>query len=141
MFMKNSDGLLCALLVGEYRNDRRVVREVFRRSGWELHEVGDGREALERARQDRVHVVIAESTGWEDLLAELHRLPQPPQLVVTSRTADDYLWAAVLNHGGFDVLPQPLDGEELERVVAAAGRQALSAPMTLSASAAGSPLV
>jgi len=122
--MKNSEEYVCALLLGEYRNDRGMVREVFCQSGWKLCEVGDAGEALECARRNRVHVVIAEGAGWERLLDDLRQLPQPPQLVVTSRTADDYLWSEVLNHGGFDVLPQPFDREELQRVVAAAGRSA-----------------
>jgi len=53
---------------------------------------------------------------------DLRDLPDPPQLVVTSRTADDYLWSEVLNCGGYDVLPRPLNRDEVERVVAAAGR-------------------
>ena len=57
------------------------------------------------------------------MLRDLRRLAQPPQLIVTSRTADDYLWAEVLNIGGYDVLPQPLERDEVERVVAAARRQ------------------
>jgi len=122
--MKNSEGFVCALLLGEYEDDRGVVRDVFRKSGWKLREVGNAGEAVEYARRNRVHVVIAEKTDWQRLLDDLRQFPDPPQLVVTSRTADDYLWSEVLNHGGFDVLPQPFDREELERVVAAAGRYA-----------------
>jgi hypothetical protein len=73
-----------------------------------------------------VQVVISENpgagAGWQRLLDDLRGLPEPPQLVVTSRMADDYLWAEVLNRGGYDVLPQPLDRDEVERVLAAAGR-------------------
>jgi DNA-binding response OmpR family regulator len=74
-----------------------------------------------------VQVVIAESElpnwSWKKVLNDLRRLAEPPQLIVTSRTADDYLWAEVLNIGGYDVLPQPLERDEVERVVAAARRQ------------------
>ena len=131
--MNHSEGVLCALLLGEYPGDRKLVRDVFRRSGWDLQEVRSRRDALNRARRCRVQVVIAESAGWQDLLDDLRQLPDVPRLIVTSRTADDYLWAAVLNHGGFDVLPQPFDREELQRVVAAAGRCAYTQPMVLAA--------
>ena len=74
-----------------------------------------------------VQVVIAESRlpdgDWKNVLLELDRLPSPPNLIVASRTADDRLWAEVLNIGGYDVLAQPFEAEELRRVVAAAGRQ------------------
>jgi DNA-binding response OmpR family regulator len=56
------------------------------------------------------------------VLQDLRKLPVPPQLVVTSRLADDHLWAEVLNIGGFDVLARPLDRDEVERVVASASR-------------------
>ncbi len=125
--MNNSDGFVRAVLLADSISDRRIVRDVFRKSGWELHEVADGREALQCAVREKAHVVIAEGTGWEALLDDLRQLHAPPQLVVTSRTADDHLWAAVLNHGGFDVLPQPFDRDELRRVVASAGRHSTSA--------------
>jgi DNA-binding response OmpR family regulator len=44
-------------------------------------------------------------------------------LVVTSRMADEALWAEVLNMGGYDVLAQPLDTEEVTRVIGAALRR------------------
>ena len=131
--MNSTDGVLCALLLGDYSADRRLVRDVFRRSGWELQEARNRGDAINRAREGGVQVVIAESIGWQDLLNDLRQLPGAPQLIVTSHTADDHLWAAVLNHGGFDVLPQPFDREELQRVVAAAGRQASAEPAAYAA--------
>jgi DNA-binding response OmpR family regulator len=67
-------------------------------------------------------VVICERSlsdgDWKDLL------DKTPRLIVTSRVADEALWAEVLNLGGYDVLAQPFDEFEVRRVVAlAAGRQ------------------
>jgi DNA-binding NtrC family response regulator len=115
-----------ALLVGEYDNDRGLVREVFRNFGWRLFEQRDCRRTLGWLRRNPVQVVIAEcpsaGVGWQNLLEDLRDLPEPPQLVVASRTADDFLWSEVLNRGGYDVLPRPLNRDEVQRVVAAAGR-------------------
>jgi hypothetical protein len=36
---------------------------------------------------------------------------------VTSRLADERLWSEVLNLGGYDVLPQPLDRNEALRTI------------------------
>jgi FixJ family two-component response regulator len=36
---------------------------------------------------------------------------------VTSRLADEYLWAEVLNLGGYDVLAKPLDKQEVSRTL------------------------
>jgi DNA-binding response OmpR family regulator len=115
-----------ALLVGEYETDRILMRELFREFGWRLFEANDRRRAMDCLNRNPVHVVITESNlprwNWRRALSDLRRLNQPPQLIVTSRTADDYLWAEVLNIGGFDVLAQPLEREEVERVISAARR-------------------
>lgn len=59
---------------------------------------------------------------WKMALADLQRMACPPQLVVTSRLADDSLWAEVLNSGGYDLLAEPFDRSEVERVIASARR-------------------
>jgi DNA-binding response OmpR family regulator len=115
-----------ALLVGEYEQDRTLLRDLFREFGWRLFEARDRRCGMECLAQNPVQVVITESDlprwHWRRVLRDLSRLHHPPQLIVTSRTADDYLWAEVLNIGGFDVLAQPLRREEVERVISSARR-------------------
>ncbi len=118
---------LSALLVGEFETDRLLVHDVFRKFGWRLFEARDRRRAMRCLERHPVHVVIAGTDvpnwNWRKVLSDLRRLLPPPQLIVTSRTADECLWAEVLNIGGYDVLAQPLAREEIERVVAAARRQ------------------
>ncbi len=120
------DTSVSVLLVGEYKNDRLLVHEIFRELGWRLLEARDGRQAAGHLEKNPVQVVIAESDvpdwNWKTALRDLRRLVPPPQLIVASRTADDHLWAEVLNVGGYDVLPQPFQRDEVERVVAAAHR-------------------
>jgi hypothetical protein len=41
---------------------------------------------------------------------------------VASRADDDFLWAEIVNFGGYDVLPHPFERDELKRVVASAHR-------------------
>jgi|SRR5581483_5156085 len=115
-----------ALLIGEYATERLLVHEIFRKCGWRLFEARDRKHALQSLENNPIQVVITESDlpkwDWRKVLKDLHRFDFPPQLVVTSRTADEHLWAEVLNIGAYDVLAQPLDREEVERVVAAASR-------------------
>jgi DNA-binding response OmpR family regulator len=47
-------------------------------------------------------------------------LPNPPLLIVTSRLADERLWAEALNLGAYDVLAKPFDKREVIRTVTAA---------------------
>jgi DNA-binding response OmpR family regulator len=120
------EGFVSALLVGEYENDRMLVHDVFRRAGWRLFEARDRRRALECLDRHPVQVVVAETEtprwSWKRILNDLRQRTHPPQLVVASRTADDSLWAEVLNIGGYDVLARPFRADELERVVASARR-------------------
>ena len=58
--------------------------------------------------------------SWRDVLYSTADSAQKPVVVVTSSCADEHLWAEVLNLGGFDVLAQPFDPQELRHVVLSA---------------------
>ena len=122
-----SESFVTALAVGEFASDRELLHDIFSASGWNLLVAQDRRHAMQLLERNSIQVVLAESQlpnwSWKKVLNDLRRLATPPQLVVASRTADDYLWSEVLNIGGYDVLPQPLEREETERVIAAASRQ------------------
>jgi DNA-binding response OmpR family regulator len=74
-----------------------------------------------------VPVILCESElpdgSWKDLSAAASGLENPPLMVVTSRLADEYLWAEVLNLGGYDVLAQPFNAIEVVRVIGMACRR------------------
>lgn len=137
-----------ALLVGAYERDRQLVHEIFRAFGWRLFEAQDRGRALQCLDRQPIHVVIAETDvpdwNWKRVLHDLRGLEQPPQLIVTSRNADDRLWAEALNVGAYDVLSQPFERNEVERAIESARRHFEVRPMgagrqgssTLAASAA-----
>lgn len=129
-----------ALLVGEYETDRSLVLEVFKKFGWKLLEARDRRHAMQHLVGHPVQVVIVKTDvpdwSWRRVLSDLRSLANPPQLIVTSRTADDSLWAEVLNVGGYDVMAQPFERYEVERVVASACRHFDYQPMPMVASPA-----
>jgi DNA-binding response OmpR family regulator len=50
---------------------------------------------------------------WRGMLDEVAAMPKPPSLIVSSRLADERLWAEVLNLGGYDVLLTPFDENEV----------------------------
>lgn len=116
-----------ALLVGEYGPDRLLLHDVFRAHGWRLLEARDRRRAMRLLACHPVQVVIARegerAWTWQRVLRDLRALRQQTQLVVAAPSADDRLWAEVLNCGGFDILIQPFVREEAERVIAAARRK------------------
>lgn len=122
-----SERRVTAVTVSPNANERAFLRDIFREAQWTLHEVSCFREALLLLRRRPVDLIITERDledgSWRDVLDVLKGIPACPALIVTSRFADEYLWAEVLNEGGFDVLAQPFDREEVVRVISAATRR------------------
>jgi len=86
-----------------------------------MFQVRDLASALALLRQHEIAVVICERDlqqgTWSDVLEHLNALPKAPSLIVTSRLADERLWAEALNLGAWDVLVKPFDRLELIRSV------------------------
>lgn len=76
---------------------------------------------LALVKRDRIPVILCDEEmgpdGWKELLDRFGLLSRPPCLIVTSRLADDYLWAEALNLGAYDVLARPFDRVEVVRTV------------------------
>jgi len=68
-----------------------------------------------------VFLVICEReatpASWIEWLEYMESVPSHPFWIVTSRLADERLWAEVLNLGGWDVLAKPFDDREVLRTV------------------------
>jgi DNA-binding response OmpR family regulator len=68
-----------------------------------------------------IAIVVCESEllpgTWREVLEHLLLLPDPPLLIVTSRLADERLWAEALNLGAYDVLAKPFNTSEVIRVL------------------------
>jgi DNA-binding response OmpR family regulator len=81
---------------------------------------------LAALRKRQFEVVVCERDlppgSWKDVIDQVSILPDPPSLIVTSRLADERLWAEALNLGAYDVLAKPFDRTEAIRVVSAAWR-------------------
>jgi DNA-binding response OmpR family regulator len=109
------------LLVSPLDDDHRFLTQILRHSKWKYYVVRSRAEALTFLRDNAVPVLICEADlidgTWRDLLDETARMEHAPLLIVTSRLADDALWAEVLNLGGYNVLAQPFDSREVFRVV------------------------
>jgi DNA-binding NtrC family response regulator len=55
--------------------------------------------------------------AWREMLELSAVLPHPPLVIVTSRLADERLWAEALNLGAYDVLVKPFDTNEAIRIL------------------------
>jgi DNA-binding NtrC family response regulator len=140
----NPHEAVTVLLVSSDPDDRVSFRSIFGLSNWRLCEAATCGEAVRLAAWTQIPVVVCEQSlpdgDWDILLERLAALPLRPNVVVTSRLADDRLWADVLSLGGYDVLAQPLDASEVLRVAFLAwqewsGRRETGAPAKTTASA------
>jgi len=88
--------------------------------------------AFARIASSKVSVVICDAVlpdgTWKDVIEFMWRVESSSVLIVTSELADEYLWAEVLNLGGYDVLAQPFDRAEVTRVVTSALGRLLVSP-------------
>ena len=115
------------LLVSARTEDHDVLRGIFRGTRWELQGASTARGGLEMVRRHHreIAVVICEQSlpdgDWKLLLAEMDKTAVRSSLVVSSRLADERLWAEVLNLGAFDLLlGAPFEPEEVLRVTESA---------------------
>jgi DNA-binding NtrC family response regulator len=112
------------LVVSPLLEDRVTLSQMLAGLGLNVHVARNVRESLNHLSSQQTAAVISEDVlpdgDWKNMLDGLARLSAKTNLVVTSRLADDALWAEVLNLGGYDVLAKPLDTDEVRRIVASA---------------------
>jgi DNA-binding NtrC family response regulator len=112
--------VITILSVSPHEEDHASLQGLFGHSSWRVLSAPNlmtGRDLLQRG----VSVVVCERDleegNWIDLLRHVQVMVQPPTMIVTSRLADDRLWAEALNLGVYDVLAKPFDRTELLRSV------------------------
>jgi DNA-binding response OmpR family regulator len=118
---------IAEVLVAGDQNIHAALDRILRHENCRLRHVTTCREAIAFAHENETPVLICERKlpdgDWTTVLTELEGSRKRPNLIVTSRLPDDALWAEVLNRGGYDVLSQPFDREEVFRVIDSAWRR------------------
>ncbi|MGO9255725.1 MAG: response regulator [Bryobacteraceae bacterium] len=122
--LKKSPGIEAAsnvvLSVSPNHEDCVSLERIFK-SGWTVIASATVASALSVLREMTIPIVVCDSDlapgTWGEMLDHISLLPDPPLLIVSSRLADDRLWAEALNLGAWDVLAKPFDTEEASRIV------------------------
>src|SRR4051794_21342622 len=108
------------LFVSPVRQDQAAFRRIVSR-GHSAIPAASCRQAVKRLGRDRVGVVLCDQDlpdgSWLNILDHIAASEDPPLLIVTSRLADERLWAEVLNLGGFDVIAKPFHASEVLHVL------------------------
>jgi len=114
------------LVVGAEDQDHRHLQSILN-GECDMYVAAGRHDANTAIRRHRPVVVICDDAladgDWRDLLADLTRNEGSPPLIVSSRCADDRLWAEVLNLGGYDLIEKPFTPMEVRRVVNMAARR------------------
>lgn len=116
--------LITVLNLDPLEADHASLIDISARSEWTLASTPTVESALESLRVNLIPILFCNSDLrpglWQEMLDRMLSLPDPPFLVVTSRLADDRLWAEALNLGAYDVLAKPFDKTEVNRIVRSA---------------------
>ena len=78
---------------------------------------------------------------WKDVLSLTCELAASPAVIVTHQFADDRFWAEVLSLGCYDMLAQPFDAGEVQRILTLACGQAPARRMACGVLAAAKVLL
>jgi DNA-binding response OmpR family regulator len=114
------------LLVSPHADDRSALQQILQHGAWFISLCATVSDALPLIRSLSPPLVICEREladgNWKTVLDACGACTHPPLVLVTSRHADETLWAEVLNLGGYDVLLKPFDRREVTRVIGMAWR-------------------
>jgi len=112
-------GLNIVLSVSSHHEDGACLERILK-SGWTVIASSVVDTALSVLQLIPIPIVIYDCDGplgaWTEMLDQISLLPDPPLFIVTSRLADERLWAEALNLGAWDVLAKPFDADEVMRI-------------------------
>ena len=117
-----SEGVV--LVVTSLKEDHAFLEHLFSTRSWRFDSVSTVRDGIRYLRHHSPGLLICderlEDGDWKAILGAVMKVACPPRMIVTSRLADERLWAEVLNLGGYDLLAKPFDVSEVGRVVGTA---------------------
>lgn len=122
-------GTITVLSLSPAENDHAVLEQTFRECTLTLYP--NCRLTLQRSRslastvaalrEQPIPIVLCDMDedpeAWQEILRATRDFAAPPSVIVTSRNADDRLWAEMLNAGAFDLLSKPFDQSNVIRIL------------------------
>jgi DNA-binding NtrC family response regulator len=121
------NGMVPVLSISSSHEDHELLDMILNGSeaNWDVVRTDTLPSALSLLRDRWFPIVICERDleggAWQTVLEE-RGVMAPASVIVTSRFADERLWAEALNLGAYDVLAKPFDRHEVYRVVDSAWR-------------------
>jgi DNA-binding NtrC family response regulator len=111
--------IISVLLVSPFLDDQESLEQFLRPPKWSIYRASRFKSAMAVLELERPALVLCErdlgQETWKDVLAQTMLMLHSPLIIVTSRLADEHLWAEALNLGAYDVLAKPFDATEVTR--------------------------
>jgi two-component system, NtrC family, response regulator AtoC len=109
------------LVVDDETNLRRVLSAQLARDGYDVHEAGDGEEAVAFLKEHHIDLVITDlkmpkASGMDVLRAALRDDPSRPVIMLTAFATIENAVEA-LKTGAFDFITKPFDQNEVRQIV------------------------
>jgi DNA-binding NtrC family response regulator len=125
------------LFISPNSNHAETISRMMEAASVECEHVSNYRDARSRLARNAYGAVLTEADlpdgNWKDIVRLALDLPAQPAVVVTRPGADDRFWGEVLNLGCYDLLVQPFDAREVQRILLLACGQS-SVKLTAAAS-------
>jgi len=119
------------LCISGHRDDVRKLSQMLRGLPLALEHVETVAQARARLSLSDYDVVLTESAfpggNWLDVLHLVREIPREVRVIVTDPHADARFWAEALNLGAYDLVAQPFDEHEVQRILYNACTRAVSA--------------
>ncbi|MBK8258722.1 MAG: sigma-54-dependent Fis family transcriptional regulator [Polyangiaceae bacterium] len=109
------------LVVDDEANLRRVLSAQLARDGYDVHEAGDGEEAIAFLKEHHIDLVITDlkmpkASGMDVLRAALRDDPSRPVIMLTAFATIENAVEA-LKTGAFDFITKPFDQNEVRQIL------------------------
>jgi DNA-binding response OmpR family regulator len=112
------------LSISPISDDYDVLSGMLEDQSWQLFPATTCQDAIARLGRTRISVILCEHSlpdgTWKDVLDHVSGAGIEAPIIVTSRLADEHLWAEVLNLGGYDVLAKPFSEREVRHAITSA---------------------
>jgi AmiR/NasT family two-component response regulator len=99
--------------------DRSVVSQICERHHWNVFFVSERQDAARLLGRVEPQVMLFDreiTEDWRPAMTVFGRTSRAC-IILVSKVIDDGLWTEVVRHGGYEVLPKPLDAEDVLRAV------------------------
>jgi DNA-binding response OmpR family regulator len=117
---------ICVLALIPSDHDHETLHRMLPQQNWNVNRVKNVASALHELgnfNENPALVLCDRDSGpgaWKLILSRVQEMSNPPLLIVTSRLADEQLWAEALNLGAYDVLAKPFEEAEVRRTLSSA---------------------